>query len=265
MGTNVLAQGLEGLDDWIQIVVIIMVIGASAFGAVSKKLIKAFTPEESDEAVSKKSPEGQVPPRPGPVQRPAPPARPVARPMPVTPTSEASPLPPVARPVPPRPVRRSQVERQRGLLGEAEPPPARASQPRPVARPMPKPAPRQAPDWSERPAAPHKPPRPTRIEKSVGRLGEGVRDEEQRFESAIDERVGHLEPVVIEEIEEFDAAIDDRVGHVGPAGEMPQVARRRSGRVPFFGRHTASELQCAVLMREILGPPVAFRSPTDER
>ena len=104
-----------------------------------------------------------------------------------------------------------------------------------------------------------------RIEKSVDRLGDGVRAEESQFESAIDERVGHLEPVVIEESEEFDAAIDDRVGHVEPEGEMPRTARLQRGRAPFFGRPTASELQHAVLMREVLGPPVAFRPPTDER
>jgi hypothetical protein len=96
-------------------------------------------------------------------------------------------------------------------------------------------------------------------------LGAGVREKERQFESAIDDRVGHLEPAVIEEVEEFDAAIDDRVGHVGPEGNMPRVARRPSGRAPFIGRPTTSELQHAVLMREILGPPVAFRPPTDER
>lgn len=267
MEMNVLAQGLKGLDDWIQIIVIVLVIGASVFGAISKKLIKVFTPEESDEAGSKKPPGGQALPRPGPARRPAPPAQPVARPMPGTPTAEVSTLPPVARPARPRPARRPQVEPQRDLLAEAEPPPVRAQQPRPVARPVPRPAPRPAPapEWRERPAAPHRPPRPTRIEKSVDRLGAGVREEDRRFESAIDERVGILEPAVVEEAEEFDAAIDDRVGHVGPEGDMPRVARRPSGRAPFFGRPTASDLQHAVLMREILGPPVSLRPPEDER
>ena len=111
MEMDLLAQGLKGLDDWIQIIVIILVIGASVFGAISKKLIKAFTPEESDEAGSKKPPGEQALPRPGPARRPAPPARPVARPMPGTPRSEVSTLPPVARPVPPRPARRPQVAR----------------------------------------------------------------------------------------------------------------------------------------------------------
>jgi hypothetical protein len=265
MEIDVLAQGLKGLDDWIQIIVIIMVIGASAFGAISKKLIKAFTPEEPDEAGAKKPPAEQAPPLPKPVRRSAPPARPVARPMPGAPRSDTSTFPPVARPVPPRPVRHSQVEQRRDLLAEAEPPPVRTPQPQPVARPAPTPAPRPAPapEWRERPAAPHKPPRPTRIEKSVDRVGARVREEERQFESAIDERVGILEPAVVEEVEEFDAAIDDRMGHIGPEGSMPQVARRPSGRAPFFGRPTASELQHAVLMREILGPPVALRRHED--
>lgn len=85
----------QGMDDWIQIIILALVAGSAIFGKVTKTLIRKFSP--------KKDPDTPVPGRPVPLpRRPPPPARPMAQPMPQPPTPQGS--SPVAPPARPRPV-----------------------------------------------------------------------------------------------------------------------------------------------------------------
>ena len=131
----------QGFDDWIQIIILALVAGSAIFGKVTKTLIRKFSP--------KKDPETPVLGRPEPaLRRPPPPARPMARPMPQAPTPQAA--GPVPSPARPRPA--SKFPRVESLpkmlrevfkqLGDAgETPPSQPAPP-PVA---PSPPPRAAP------------------------------------------------------------------------------------------------------------------------
>ena len=126
----------QGFDDWIQIIILALVAGSAVFGKVTKTLIRKFSP--------KKDPDAPVLGRPEPLpRRPPPPARPVARPMPQAPTATPQAAGPVAPPAQPRPASRfprveSLPQMLRGVfkqLGDAgETPPSRSA-PLPAAPP----------------------------------------------------------------------------------------------------------------------------------
>ena len=226
------------IDNWLQIIIAILVVGGSVIGAVSKKLIQAFSPKEPDKP-------GQIQPgvpgdsrRLAPVRRPGQPTPPVARPM--VPTSPRPPSvePPVARSYQPPPIVTYTVPEEL---------PRRAA-PRPRSVPRPKPA----------------TPVPARAEQRLGHLEPAVLEEEARFEAATEERMAHLESAVPEEELHFEEDIEERLGYVESTSPAPTAARRGRARVPVISRPSRQTLRRAVVLREILSPPLALRPPGDE-
>ena len=229
------------IDNWLQIVIAILVVGGSVIGAVSKKLIQAFSPKEPDKPGQTPAgvPGAGGPRRPAPAQGPGQPARPVARPMTRTSPRPPSVEPPVGRPyAPPPPV----------VIYTAPEESAQRPAPRPPTAPRPRPA----------------TPVPARAEQRLGHLEPAVLEEEARFEAATERRMAHLESAVPEEELHFDEDIEERLGHVESTPPVPAAAGRSRARVPVISRPSRQTLRRAVVLREILSPPLALRPPGDE-
>lgn len=216
----------QGMDDWIQIIILALVAGSAIFGKVTKTLIRKFSP--------KKDPETPVLGRPEPaLRRPPPPARPVARPMPQAPTATPQGSGPVAPPARPRPVSKfprveSLPQMLRGVfaqLGEA----GEATQSRPAPPPV-------------------APPPHARAAPGVERTGRQPVAARQRTRS----KAGTAPA---------DKA-RPRVASVEKSGiRKTQIKDSPLGTV----RHpTRASLRRAIIMNEILSPPLALRRD-DER
>ncbi len=234
---NILAAGQFKLDDWIQIIIVILVVGGSAFGAVGKKLIKMFTPEESHGETARRGAAGSGHAPPGAPRRSVQPAHPVARPMP------SSPLPgsiPPAGPLGKPPVSRSQPEL----------PPYGPPSPKRTARPIP----------SRRRATP----RPATAEGRLGHLISAVEQTGGLDEATAEQRLGHLESAVKQRGDSLEAAVEQRLGHVESGLEKRPGAARGPLPIPVIGRPTPQTLRQGIVLREILGPPVSLRPPNDE-
>ncbi len=219
----ILAQTDAG--NWIEIVIILLVVGGSIFGAVSKKLIAAFSPKESEESGNEKGKVMRAPPHPAPPQRRGQPVHPVARPLQPTPSPQAE--PPIVRSHPPR----------------------TAPRPKPAAAPP-------------RPRRPQKP-APARAEARLGHLEVTVMEEEARFEAARERRMAHLKSRVLEGEERFEEAVEKRLSHLEPAPDEATAAAQACVRIPVIGRLSRQTLRHAVVLREILSPPLALRPPDD--
>ena len=123
---------------------------------------------------------------------------------------------------------------------------------RPVASPPPKPG-RQTPRVRE--------PAPALAEKRLGHVEMAVLEEEARFEAGAERRMRHLESAVPQEEKQFDEAVEERFGHMEPAPyEEPAGAKARLALIRRSSRQT---LRRAVVLREILSPPLGLR-PRDE-
>ena len=211
----------EGLDDWIRIIILLFVAGSAVFGAVTKALIRKFSPKKDADTPALGRPE--------PVRlRPPSPARPVARPMP-TPQGSG----PVAPPARPRPVTKfpsveSLPEMLREVfaqLGDAEETPPSRPAPPPVAAP----------------------PR-ARAVPGIERTGRKPVAARQRARS----KPGAAPA----------AGVRSRVASVAD-GDVRKTAIKDLP--PGTVRHpTRASLRRAIIMNEILSPPLALR-PVDER
>lgn len=226
------------IDSWLQLVIAILVVGGSVLASVSKKLIQAFSPKEPDKPGQTQAgaPGAGAPRRAAPARDAGQPMRPAAKPM--TPTSPRPPSvePPVARPYPPPPV---------VIRTAPDEPPQRAAR-RPPTTPRPKSA----------------TPAPARAEQRLGHLEPAVLVVEARFEAAAEKRMAHLESAVPEEELHFEEDIEERLGQVESAPWEPGAAG--PGRVPLIRRPSRQALRRAVVLREILSPPLALRPPGDE-
>jgi hypothetical protein len=106
------------------------------------------------------------------------------------------------------------------------------------------------------PAQPARPAR-DRVEERLGRL-----------EPTVADRLGHLDTTVDDEVDAHGAAMEQRLGHIkpetaAPDGELIQetVAEATPPLSLTLPRVTRDALRHAIVMREILGPPVAIRPP----
>ncbi len=220
------------LDSWIQIIMVILVFGGTALGAISKKLIEYFGPKKEDDA------KGKTPPRPIPRGK---------KPM----------SPPRAKPI-------VDVEEREVILE-----PQRVPAP-PVARPA-KPVPPPV-EIHARPA-----PRPVVVSSSEPSRPRGqLRNEEGRprrspgrlrhLEPTVDDHIDPLHSRVEEHAELFEETVEEHLGHLKPRVAAAGRTGSRRPRDTMFGPMTGldrSALRRAVILREILGPPVALRSQDD--
>ena len=137
---------------------------------------------------------------------------------------------------------------------------------RPVARPAPPVARRQP---VARPAAP----RATRA-KTVARRARPSKDEPITLEAMVDDHLGHLTSPVEDEGKRMDKGVEARLGHmkttIRPTTAPAEVsAPRRKQRPDSLVSTSLTELsrqglRQAIVLREILGPPVALRAPDEE-
>ena len=216
-------------DKWFQIVIAILVVGGSVLATVSKKLIQVFSPKEPDKPGQIQAGAPGAPRRPAQARDPGQSARPVARPMTTTSSRPSSVEPPVARPYPPPPIVSYSVPEEL---------PQRA-------------APRSRTTHRPKPATPA----PARAKERLGHRKLAVPKEE---------RMAHLESAVPEEELYFEEDIEERLGHVESTPWAPAATRRGRARVPVIGCPSRQTLRRAVVLREILSPPLALRPPGDE-
>ncbi len=226
---------LADVDDWVQIVILILVVGGSALGSVSKKLIEHFGSKESPSPESEDFP-GRIP-------GPARPDHPPARPMPARGSQ-----PPPAHPAPLRPLVLERVPDKRVT------PPLVAPTDTPVARPAPKtlhPAsPTDEPAQSRRgvPPAPAK----RRPARRASRSAETVAATASHgFEPT--DHLPHLDP-------------EEHLGHLAPEGHLGNldvteqtVVETKDELLDQVRRPSRAALRRAIVMSEILAPPLALR------
>lgn len=245
----------SNLDDWIQIIILVLIFGGSALGAIAKKLITFFGPPkdqggratqiptvEADDSLA--SPRRQ----PTPTARPAP-AFPSARP--------AIPLPPVAKPWPIAPVtpnRPATREPEKPILadlltevfdqnrGDAKPVPADAASP--MALPLDLPTVRPAP-----------PPKTTQAEKRRSKREAKPRTQAKKRRS----RERKSSSVVRSETDVVDP--EKRLGHLHSKIEKEsKQAPAPKAPVDSIHRPTKGDMRRAIIMSEILRPPLALRA-----
>ena len=211
MDCQLLAQ--LDFDNWIEIVVVLLLVGGSAFAAVAKKLTEVFTPKEPGQSKPTIADSAGKPHPSAPLRR-ASPAHPVARPM-----------PPVARPYPPSPVEQCPVP--------VEP----AS---PVAPESGDASLWRAAEWQANPPQPQ-PPLAAQVGAPQRRPPHPVPDR------ATPER--GPSPPTLRRPKKSEAA-------VAPAEPLEHGHT--------IGRQTHRALRHAIVMREILGPPLALRPPAEQ-
>jgi len=248
---EILAKSGTDLGDWAELILILLVIGASVIGAVAKKLIAVFTPKQN---------ELRKPFNLGPAQGPPAPARPIRRTV----------------------MRRVEV---REVSGESTEPTARSSTTMtelpnvlremlqdltglPVEtlgrKPVPPALPKSLSGKSKRtpPSPPPKRPKPPSRPRSEPRLAPGpaasddsftsVNDEQRQFQSKVEQRMSHLEST----FERKETASTKAM----PIHSVTATVAARPA-----ARPTARELRRAIVLNEILGVPVAMRPPGDDR
>jgi hypothetical protein len=240
---SVLLQN-SGDFNWIEIIVVLVLVGGSALGSIGKWLIEKTSPktdrkpDDGGRTAAAGTGAGQA--EPSVPRRRAPSARPVARPMPGTEPQE-TPVPrPQARPLPPSPTARPYVSQEPPKpavvpLPERKPRPVKPPPVRPVMKPAPAPPPKRR--------TPRVPSRPKK--RKLGRLEPG------------------LHPTLGEEEDRKFELREHRLGKLQAQAEVePEPEEVVEGYDPIRSP-TRRSLRHAILMREILGPPVALRPPDD--
>jgi hypothetical protein len=95
----------------------------------------------------------------------------------------------------------------------------------------------------------------------VGHLDIDVIEEETAFEAEAEKRMTHLISSIPLDDQAFDAGVEERLGYEDSELEYSQVQQR--GAALLTGQPSLSALRRAVLLREILGPPVALAPRED--
>lgn len=218
------------VENWGELVIALVVVVGSLFGAISKKLIAYFSPKtpETPELIGDAA-KGV---------RPAGPVRREARPLPPIAPSQAPTARPVtttapsASPQPPRPVRIDAT-------------------PRRVARPRSsvKPTARKARPATPRPTPPSRTP---------------VADEPILMDEMVEDHLGHLTSMFEGEESRIEDGVERRLGHVesqlAASASLERKPLQRT--LPALG--TRSSLRQAIVLCEILGPPIALRPPDEQ-
>ncbi|MHC4698020.1 MAG: hypothetical protein ACYTFA_14905 [Planctomycetota bacterium] len=236
---EILLQAPKGLEGWINTIVILLIIGGSILGPVAKWLI-AKTRRDAEEEPGKIGSGGQeAKPRPR-----VPPARPVARAMPVGDRQRETPEPPLATPSPTHRTARPAVPQE--PTRPVTPPPPKVTPQRPAEQP---PRPRPA-----RPPARRAPAPAVRSERRVSPESKPRRP--QRKEPSLHVTLGE------EEDRKF-AKRERELGTLRVQSELETSAVEAPGEFDAVRNPTRRSLRQAILMREILGPPLAMRPPDD--
>ena len=219
---------IQDIGDWIQGVVVLIIIAGSALGGLGKAITAKL--DRAREAAKEKGEGQQEAPRTirpvSPVARPMPPPRrppqlferPVAKPLPPqVRTQPRTDMPPAFPPVV-RTILDMVLEGAVDLEAAVPTPPPRARRERPPA-----------PQRAKRPA----PPRP-----EVGRRS--IEDREERKAELVEKRIGHVQR------------------HVASA-----AAASTETDSDAFDRLTRADLRKAIVLNEILSPPLALRATVD--
>ena len=228
----------RGFDDWIQVAVLALVFGLPALNGVVKAIAAKLNKTKAEA-------ESPMPPPRRERSRP-----PVARPRGSKPDPAHQQGPPVARPQPPRPTasqprRHAPKEAKPSAVGSLielirehiEEKPRPAPPRRPTAkqeRPLPKPA-------KKIQRQPLRAALPSTIKKSKRRVSISERERQQAKRS--EERLGHL-----------------REGVVAPIVEQPIDHSEH-----WHTRMNRRTLRRAIVLSEVLAPPLALRAPVENR
>ncbi|MCH7595293.1 MAG: hypothetical protein IID35_01935 [Planctomycetes bacterium] len=217
-----------GSRDWIQGVILLLVVGLPVLNKIVKAIAAKLSGTEDET-------EAPTPPQHRDRSRP-----PVARARGSKPQPAHQPPPPVARPQPPRPA----VSPPRRSAPQDAPPPAFAPliemiRERIEERPRVRQQQRPGPKPEEKPQRkPVRSARPSSTKKRKQR--ESIAEREQRLAKQGEERMGHV-----------------REGLVTPVVERPSDHRHMW--------MTRQSLRRAIVLSEILAPPLALRPPVEER
>lgn len=220
-----------GSRDWIQGVVLLLVIGLPVLNKIVKAIAAKLSGTE-DETTSPTSPQQGERSRP-----------PVARARGSKPQPAHQPPPPVARPQPPQPA----VSPPRRSAPQDAPPPAFAPliemireriEERPRARQQQRPAPKPVEKPQRQPV---RSARPSSTKKR--KQHESIAERERRRSRDREERMGHV-----------------REGLVTPVVERPIDHSDH-----WHTWMTRQSLRRAIVLSEILAPPLALRPPVEER
>lgn len=243
---QLLAQQGPEFGDWIQIIVVVLVVGGSILGPISKKLIEKFGAEKPGESDAAR-PARTSRPQPSTPRRQMQPQHSVARPMP--PGARPQAMPPSSQPLPLPEEIFQPVAPPRGMVpqgGSAEQPERPPPRP-PTAAPVSVPRHMARPSVSVRAKQQHRPapaPRP-----------------KQPVHDRVEEHLGRLESALDDETAQVDVDIEERLGHIESELEAPDATTKARGRTDKIGHQTRRSLRHAIVMREILGPPIALRPP----
>ncbi len=231
------------MEDWIQLVIILLIVGGSVLGPVVKKLIEAFTPKD----------EGSSTPR--------------ARALGADPSQEQDTTleprrprvheeVPKAAPVPAPPRRRTTTAQQAPRRERQPAQPAPPSTPPPPRRRKPEPRPTSRPTVATSSME--------NVEDPLGHLTSMVEQTGGADERTSQQRLGHVTSTIEGVGERLHNSIDEHLGHVESTAYARPSRTPTRARIPGFGPATPQALRQAVLLREILGPPLALRPPDDE-
>jgi hypothetical protein len=253
-----LAQRGFDIGDWVEYILIAVVVGLSVLGTVARKLIEAFSPKEKDQdqaATFGGGPMESIQPLP-PHARPA--RRTVIRPREVdgAPGELDSSVPQRTTHGELPTVLREMIQELTGVPMETVRSRPRVEPPRPP-QPANSVSPSPAPPVRRKPPAPPSPARQVRSTKpqaqaAVDDVFTTVDDGARRFGSDLSQRMSHLETSF--------SAQDAGSRRAGEIWEPPQAGARRTAWRPAPG-----ELRRAIVMFEILSPPVSLRPPGDAR
>ena len=241
---------LDNIDSWIDLIWLLVIVGFAILGPVAKKLIEVFGGSRQESGTAVELDDGDEEEQRQPT-RPSPAMPPVARPMPPAAI-------PKARPVPPKPA----------PLAEALSPVQETDR---DAHPVPRPSPPSAPVAPPRPVEPAAPQTTTprregasrRVIRSeqypqaasdAGQTGETRADVQRRRRVKTKKQAQHSRPP--REISHIDEG--DRLEHI----QSKLEGTLASGKTPIQEPDSSFDLgsiRRAVLLREILGPPIALR------
>jgi len=253
--------------DWIQVVIVALVMVASALGPVLKVLIKKFSPPEE---VDSKKEDGERTL----VRRPPPPDRPMARPMPPRTAGRRVTIEVEQDEIgTPRPPQRGLPEPLREILAEILPdvippgePPLPPARPRPVQRSE-RTAP-QTPDLA-RPARPiptsPRPSQPTARKAARPQSPSTAPRRENERQAARPARRAPRPENAGSQRDDVSTQVESNLGQLeSRITRTTDAAPPQSGLLFDLARlRDRSNLRQAIILSEILAPPLALRSPTD--
>lgn len=232
------------IDDWVQLIILGLVLGGSLLSAVAKKLIEHFSQRHAGVGQTKDAPPTQAaspthPARRGPVT-----SFPVARPMPPTPGGGRTEKPPMAPRFPMTPVADPEA---------IAPPPPPRKRPRPAqpAAPVARPAPAGGPPQTRRSS-----PRPptARSDAPVATVAASVSAHISAMHSRLEDESAAVDAAVERNL----GGLRRRISTRDDPAESAQVE-------PHGRRFDAHELRRAVVLSEILGPPLSIRPIEPQR